>query len=373
MTGGALPILNRLVFDLGFGELLRDIVMALEAEFAIGLCEQLLVIGLVCVMAGDALAILDGLVFDFGLGELLRDIVMALEAEFAAGFEQQLLIVGGVRGMAGSALAILNRLMLDFGLGQPLVDFLMAFSAEFAARLEEQVFVIRLVRIVAGNALAILSGLMLHLGLSEQLSDIVMAVGAEAGAGPGEEVRVVGLVGRMAGGALAVFEWLMFQLGFGREVLVAGEANLARFARHLLGELGFVAKGAFPFGVGRMDELLDADGFGGAGRWGVGRGRLSERGTGGCVSARADRWDAIKESRQPLVLSLTAAACQDQQAQGGAGDRDSSPRPGRFPAWRCEREGGWWRWQHLGWAGLGFAEKAVDAHLIVAKLAGDED
>ncbi len=88
------------------------------------------------VVAGSALAILDRLVFNLGLRELLRNIFMTLATELAARLEQQLLVIRRVRVMAGSAFTILGRLVLHLRFRELLLDVFMALHAEFAVRFE---------------------------------------------------------------------------------------------------------------------------------------------------------------------------------------------------------------------------------------------
>jgi hypothetical protein len=45
------------------------------------------------IVAGDALAVLDGLMFDLGFGELLLNVVMTLGTQLPVRFDQQLLVV----------------------------------------------------------------------------------------------------------------------------------------------------------------------------------------------------------------------------------------------------------------------------------------
>ncbi len=60
---------------------------------------------------------------------------MALRAQFAVGLEQQLLEFGLMRIMTGGTLAVFRRLVLHLGGGDAFLNVLVAFRAELAVRL----------------------------------------------------------------------------------------------------------------------------------------------------------------------------------------------------------------------------------------------
>ena len=117
VTGGTVTVFDRLMLNLGFGELLLNL-MAFGAQLAIGLEQQLLEIRTVGVMAGEAFAVFDGLMF--GLGGLW-EWVMALETQGWGKLDQQLRVRGLMGIVAGSAFAILDGLMFNFAVGQRVV------------------------------------------------------------------------------------------------------------------------------------------------------------------------------------------------------------------------------------------------------------
>src|ERR1051326_9311055 len=110
VAGGALAVLDRLMFDLACGKLLFHVFMALEAQFAVRLEQQPFLRSRVRVMAGQTFAVLDWQVFAFAFGHRR---VVAIQAERLARLEEQLLVEGFMRFMAGSAFPVVRRLMDD--------------------------------------------------------------------------------------------------------------------------------------------------------------------------------------------------------------------------------------------------------------------
>ena len=117
-------------------------------------------------MAGATVAILDRLVLVLGFGNLLLEIIVAVEAELADGLDQQVFEIGGVRAMAVQALAVVHRLMFILGgFGRRVV----ALPAQSAVGADQQVGIRGLVGIVTGRALAIVHRLVLDLSLQEEV------------------------------------------------------------------------------------------------------------------------------------------------------------------------------------------------------------
>jgi len=93
-------------------------------------------------VARSAFAVFDGLVFDLGLGKLLLNVLMTLGAQLPVRFDQQLLVVRLVGIVAREALTVFRRLMFDLGFGELRLHILVAFETQFAIRLEQKLFVI---------------------------------------------------------------------------------------------------------------------------------------------------------------------------------------------------------------------------------------
>jgi hypothetical protein len=329
VAGDTLAIFRRLMFDLGFGKLLLNVVMAFGAQFAARLDQQLFVVRLVGIVARDTLAIFRRLMFDLGFGELLLNVVMALGAQLPVGFDEQLLICRLVGIVAGSAFAVFDGLMFDFGGVELFVDVVVAFGAQLAVGLDQQALEIRTVRVVAGEAFAVFDGLMFGL---RGFWKWVVALGTQGWGKLDQQVCVGGLVGIVAGSAFAIFDGLMFDLGLSQGVFVTREADRPPFARHSLGRLGLVAFGALAVGVGRVDVEFRPVSLGGwlGDRVGLRRASsdLSRGGVGGCAWHR----DAVKEESQPLLFSRAGATSQQHQAQEQAGQTAADrnwPRRGR--------------------------------------------
>ena len=250
------------MFDLGLGELLRDLLVALGAELAAGLEQQLLIVRLVRVVAGDTFAVFDRLVFDLSLGELLRNLLVAFVAQLCAGFNQQLLVIGAMRVVAGDALAVFDRLMPALG---GFRERIMALAAQGWRELGQQVGVECLVRIMAGDAFAVLDGLMLNFARDES-------------------------------------------------ILVAVKAVRCAFAGHSLRRLGLVAIRALPLRVRGMNVGLQQPGRSGRLAGGIGPLGAGDKAGLGIVGGRARHRHTIKEKSQPLLFSGAGTAGEHEQA-----------------------------------------------------------
>src|SRR5579884_4101538 len=110
MTGSAVAILDRLMLDLGGGQLLFKIVVAFEAELAVRFDEELFVVRRVGIVARQAFGVDGRLVGGFGL---VRKFVMAFKANFVRFFDKQFFVLRFVCFVTTQAIAILHRLMLD--------------------------------------------------------------------------------------------------------------------------------------------------------------------------------------------------------------------------------------------------------------------
>ena len=135
VTGGAIAIARRVMFEWSLGQRLLQIFMTIETELIGSLAQQLFLIGNVRAVAGSAVTILDRLMLDLRPGDLLLHIFVAIHTKFVDGFAQQLLIVRGMRVMAGEAISILDRLMFYLGLSHLLPNVLMALVTQFVRRL----------------------------------------------------------------------------------------------------------------------------------------------------------------------------------------------------------------------------------------------
>src|SRR5512142_2945309 len=97
MAARTLAVGRRVVLERSLADLLLQVVMALQAQLAPGFDQELLVLGLVRVVARCALAVRSGLVLHSCRGNLLSDFLVALGTEFPVGLRQQLLVRRGMR------------------------------------------------------------------------------------------------------------------------------------------------------------------------------------------------------------------------------------------------------------------------------------
>ena len=244
-------------------------------------------------------------------------VLVTLEAQLAIGLEQQLLVLRDMGRVAGGAFAILHRLMLHFTSREVLLHLLVTFKAELPVGLEQQLLVIRLMRVVAGGTFAILHRQMFDLRRGQVFLEIVVTLEAQLLAELEYQLFVRRIVRRMARGTFAILHRLVFDFR-GEEVrldgLMAIETDLAGLAAHLLRKLRFVAGGTFLLGKRRMFEEFRPHrkrdqrrpGIGGEGGWVRGQRDQGIRG-------RAGLRHAVEKERKPLLLVLGAATHQERQ------------------------------------------------------------
>jgi hypothetical protein len=103
--------------------------MAIEAKLTRWFGQQSFYRRLVWRVTGSAFSVSRGIMFECCFRDILLQVLMALIAEFAIGLDRQVLVVGNVRTVTGGTLQVFHRLMFDFRRRQLPLRILMAIEA----------------------------------------------------------------------------------------------------------------------------------------------------------------------------------------------------------------------------------------------------